>query len=258
MQGTDRGRFSCTTRIGNWFEEMVNEDEKMREFLEKKENGQLTIQRIRQNLATVTIPASQPDKYLRYGQPIRIVNGELHCSLACDPGDAENVDEGMYSATGCRTSELTARNVWVIRKLPAKKTDVLPPLSDDEQEDVVRYGDEFVISSTEYLDAKPYYLASHILDWSHFSRVAHKQIVYSTQKYSFACAWRVESIGNNSMMEKEGEPVPVGEFVFLKHSGTMAPLAAHEGQHLNDYGSEYELIANKIPGKKMIWAFQDH
>ena len=40
---------------------MVLEDEKMREFLEKKERGQLTIQRIRQNISAVDMSPAATD-----------------------------------------------------------------------------------------------------------------------------------------------------------------------------------------------------
>ena len=255
MQGTDRGRFSHSTRIGNWYEEMVNEEEKMRQFLEKKEKGLLTIQRIRQNLVSVQMPPPSEDGYLHFDKLIRIANADLQCTVACDPNDAENVDEGMYSATGCRTPEITARNVWILQKVNNKNDELLKSEEyDNSNESIVRYGDQFYISTTEYLDSKPFYLSSHLLDWSHYSRVAHKQIVFSTQKYSYKCVWRIESLGD-TMMEMEGEPVKIGDWIQLKHCSTGAPLAVHEGQHLNDYGSEYELIANKVQNKKMIWTF---
>lgn len=247
-----QNHYQPTTRIGNWYEEMVLEDEKMREFLEKKEKGTLTIQRIRQNLAAVHLPPGSPDGVLHYNTPVRIINGELSCYLSCDPGDAENVEEEMYSATGSRMEEITARNVWVLKKCNNNGKPI-----DPDCKDPVCYGDEFVISSTENLGDKPFYIASHHLDWSHFSRVSRKQLVYSTQKETYENMFRVESCGRDTMMEMEGEEVHIGEPVLIKHVSTNAPIAAQEATLLNDYGSEYELTAGKVVGKKIVWTFKD-
>lgn len=263
MQGTDRGRYSCKTRNGNWFEEMVLEDEKMREFLEKKERGELTIQRIRQNLSTVQMTPqtrgvdmeqNTNDGYLHYGQMIRIKNSELQCYVACDPGDAENADEGMYSSSGSRQSEPSARNVWILQKLE-DGDEFLPLPKDDGEDDLVRYGDKFALVTTDAIGAQPYYLASHAVDWSHFSRASRKQLVYSTQEKNFRCMWKIDSVGRDTSFDMEGEPVELGTPVFIKHCSTGSPLACRDVQILNDYGSEYELVAAREPGKKMIWTF---
>jgi hypothetical protein len=265
MQGTDRGRFSCKTRNGNWFEEMVLEDEKLREFLEKKERGQLTIQRIRQNLGTVemtgssgrgvTIDSSASDGFLHYGQMVRLRNRELACYLACDPGDAENPEEGLYSSTGSRQQEASARNVWVLLRVEDAAPFLPLPAGGAPDADRVRYGDKFVLSTTSAIGSQPFYLASTPLDWSHFSRVARKQLVFATQQKSSKCMWRIDSVGVDTSFDMEGEPVKIGAPVFVKHCSSGSPLAARDAQVLNDYGSEYELVAAREPGKRMMWQF---
>ncbi|OHT02863.1 hypothetical protein TRFO_06901 [Tritrichomonas foetus] len=258
MQGTDRGRFSCKTRNGNWFEESVLEDEKMREFLEKKEKGTLTIQRIRQNLATVEIPQERSgpsDSFLHYGQMVRIANGEMRCFVACDPGDEENREEGLYSCSGSPQMETTARNVWVLKRYEEQNPRDLLTLPADEDDDIVHYGDQFIISTTDAIGSSPFYLASTKTDWAHFSRASRKQLVYSTQNLDFKCVWKIDSVGKDSSFDMEGEPVELGQPLFIKHASTNSPLAVHDAQIFNDYGSEYELVAAREPGKKMIWRF---
>jgi hypothetical protein len=265
MQGTDRGRFSCKTRNGNWWEEMVLEDEKMREFLEKKEKGTLTIQRIRQNLGTVEMAGQErgvktddapSDGLLHYGKMVRVKNCELRCYLACDPGDAENAEEALFSSSGSRQEEASARNVWVLRKLNDGTDEFLPsPTGGAGDDDIVRYGDKFALSTTDAIAPQPFYLSSLPVDWSHFSRVSRKQLVFITQEKSFKGMWRIDSVARDSSFDLEGEPVRLGKPVFIKHCSTGSPLACHEAQILNDYGSEYELVAAREPGKKMIWRF---
>lgn len=254
MNGTDRGRYTCVTRVGNWWEEMVLEDEKMREFLEKKEMGTLTIQRIRQNLSNVNMPPPPQSKYLHYDQMIRIVNQELGSYLACDPGDVENEEEKMYSVSGSRQPEPTARNVWVLTRYE-KGNGFLPLPTEDEEDNVVHYGDEFYLQTTDAMGSEPYYLASYALDWAHFSRVSRKQLVYSTQEKSFRSIWRIESIGRDTAMDMDGEPVHLGDKIFIKHQSTGSPLACRDTTILNDYGSEYEVVGAREPGRRMIWAF---
>jgi hypothetical protein len=240
---------------------MVLEDEKLREFLDKKENGTLTIQRIRQNLGGVHLGSiaaaergvSSNDGQLHYGQAVRIRNVEFGCFLACDPGDAENAEEGLYSASGSRQPEPSARNVWYVQKLDEGE-DFLPLPADSEGDDVVRYGDKFALSTTEAIGSA-FYLASTPIDWAHFSRTSRKQLVYSTQQKNYKCAWRIDSIGRDTSFDLEGEPVALGTKVFIKHCSTGSPLACRESQVLNDYGSEHELVGAREPGKKMIWEF---
>lgn len=264
MQGTDRGRFSCKTRNGNWFEESVLEDEKMREFLEKKEKGTLTIQRIRQNLATVDISktidtsSESNDPYLHYGQMIRIANVEMKCFVACDPGDAENVEEGMFSCSGSQQIETTARNVWILKKYEENGRDLLTVAANEGEDDIVHYGDQFILSTTDAIGTNPFHLASTALDWSHFSRVSRKQLVYSTEKLDFHCVWKIDSVGRDTSFDMEGEPVELDKPVLIRHGGTNSPLAVRDAQVFNDYGSEYELVAAREPGRKMIWLFTKH
>jgi hypothetical protein len=261
MQGTDRGRYSCRTRNGNWFEEMVLEDEKLRDFLEKKERGQLTIQRIRQNLGTVEMTRSSgvtqadvpSDGLLHYGKMVRIRNCEHPCCVACDPGDAENPEEGLYSSTGTRQQEASARNVWILKRVEGGQEFLPAPGAADD--DIVRYGDKFLLTTTDAIGAQPWFLASTPLDWSHFSRVSHKQMVYVIREKSFKGMWQIDSVGRDTSFDMEGEPVRLGAQVFIKHSMSGSPLACHDAQVLNDYGSEFELVASREPGKRMIWKF---
>ena len=253
MQGTDRGRYDCRTRNGNWFEESVLEGEKLREFLEKKERGELTIQRIRQNLVPINLVLERGDGNLHYGQMVKIVNDQLDCNVCCDPGDAENKDEQIYAATGGRTPNATARNVWVLRKF--EEHTILPSAVSDDDDTVVRYGDKFYLETTEHIGSEKFYLASMALDWTHFSRVSRKQLVYSTPKESYAAVWTIGTIERDADPEYEGEPVNLNTPVFIKHCQTCAPLSAHEVSYFNDYGNEYELIAGRLPGKCMVWHF---
>jgi hypothetical protein len=236
---------------------MVLEDEKMREFLEKKERGQLTIQRIRQNLGTVEMSRSADDGpqdgLLHYGKMIRIQNQEHPCSVACDPGDAENAEEGLYSSSGSRQQEASARNVWIL--LRVEGADDFLPTPGAADDDIVRYGDKFIISTTEAIGTRPWFLASTPLDWSHFSRASHKQMVYVTQHKDFKCMWRIDSVGRDTSFDMEGEPVKLRARVFIKHQMSGSPLACRDSQVLNDYGSEFELVAAREPGKSMIWTF---
>jgi hypothetical protein len=67
--------------------------------------------------------------------------------------------------------------------------------------------------------------------------------------------WRIDSVGKDTSFDMEGEAVKLGKSVFIKHSLSGSPLAARDSQLLNDYGSEFELVAAREPGKRMIWRF---
>jgi hypothetical protein len=67
--------------------------------------------------------------------------------------------------------------------------------------------------------------------------------------------WRIDSVGKDTSFDMEGETVKLGTKVFIKHCLSGSPLAARDSQVLNDYGSEFELVAAREPGKRMIWRF---
>ncbi|KAH0791195.1 cilia- and flagella-associated protein [Histomonas meleagridis] len=256
MQGTDRGRYSCRTLNGNWYEESVREDEKIREFLEKKERGELLIQTIGQNTTTVKMvkPEEMPkDGYLHFGMMVRIKNDELGCFVACDPSDLENEEEKLYSCTGSKQSDFLARNVWILKKF--EENDFLQLPEDEGEEDIVHYGDKFYLSTTDQIGSSPFYLASTQSDFMHYSRISRKQMIYSTQQESYKCTWRICCLNPNDDFDMEGEPVKINSPVIIKHNQTGSPLAVRDCQILNDYGSEYELVGAREPGRKMVWRF---
>jgi hypothetical protein len=133
--------------------------------------------------------------------------------------------------------------------------DFLPLPSSGGGEDLVRYGDRFVLVTTEAIRAQPYHLASTTPVWSHFSRVSDKQYLFTTQQKSSKCMWTIGSVGKDTSFDMEGEAVKLGTKVFIKHCLSGSPLAARYSQVLNDYGSEFELVAARELGKKMIWRF---
>jgi hypothetical protein len=80
-------------------------------------------------------------------------------------------------------------------------------------------------------------------------------MVYVTQQKSFKCMWWIDSVGRDTSFDMKGRPVKLGTSVFLKHAMTGSPLACRDAQVLNDYGSEFEVVASREAGKRMIWQF---
>nr|AGM32113.1 hypothetical protein [Coptotermes formosanus] len=226
--------------VGNWYEDLVLQDEKLRAFLERKERGGLTIQKIRQNLASIRVTPQPAGTGVKYGEPLFIQNVGTSLYLSCDPFDPENIEEQLYTATATAEREPTSRNVWIVQN------------AQGPFEGLVKFGDIVTLQTT---GPNPFYLGSQAKDWKHESRISRKTMIYSSQKEHVFNNWIVLPLGKFALDDWEGEDVQFGDKFMLHHVSTNLPLCVSNCEIVNDYGKERELIGEKIATYQIVWTF---
>eukprot|EP00002_Diphylleia_rotans_P040572 TRINITY_DN9654_c0_g1_i1.p1 TRINITY_DN9654_c0_g1~~TRINITY_DN9654_c0_g1_i1.p1 ORF type:complete len:205 (+),score=48.64 TRINITY_DN9654_c0_g1_i1:57-671(+) len=193
---------------GNWFEELEYKREEIRNYLEKKERGQLeTVKKsLHKSLLNPTkLEPNHSDNYVRYDETVLILNQASEGCLATnilDPCPAPLKD--MYNVT---TTSLhmfpCVRNCWRLKRRGA-----------GSNSDVLRYEDEFMIVTTEKLVEYPFYLTSLKGDITSVSKVSRNQLVAIEHNSTSNTIWRIQHPDPSKRLNAYQQPVEVCECTF--------------------------------------------
>ncbi|XP_032197825.1 cilia- and flagella-associated protein 161 [Mustela erminea] len=239
-------------RMGNWNEDIYLEEERMKDFLEKREKGQLLIQRnrrLKENLLRPMQLSITEDGYLRCGYKVMLVNpdypeteadlvlgGDLSLCMTLDeikspPSDQLEVPCGLSAA---QTKIPVGRNTFII-------------LSADRNAmgQVLRYGQNFCLATTGGFEDRMLYLSSDHRTLLRSSKRSWLQEVYLTDEASYLNCWQAAFLDPQFRLEYEGSPVPANAKIILNHSQTNRGLAAHRHLFLSGrFGKEVEVAAH--------------
>ncbi|XP_004763694.2 cilia- and flagella-associated protein 161 [Mustela putorius furo] len=239
-------------RMGNWNEDIYLEEERMKDFLEKREKGQLLIQRnrrLKENLLRPMQLSITEDGYLRCGYKVMLVNpdypetdadlvlgGDLSLCMALDeikspPSDQLEVPCGLSAA---KTKIPVGRNTFII--LSADRT---------AMGQVLTYGQNFCLATTGGFEDRMLYLSSDHRTLLRSSKRSWLQEVYLTDEASYLNCWQAAFLDPQFRLEYEGSPVPANAKIILNHSQTNRGLAAHRHLFLSGrFGKEVEVAAH--------------
>ncbi|XP_022367016.1 cilia- and flagella-associated protein 161 [Enhydra lutris kenyoni] len=239
-------------RMGNWNEDIYLEEERMKDFLEKREKGQLLIQRnrrLKENLLRPMQLSITEDGYLRCGDKVMLVNpdypeteadlvlgGDLSLCMTLDEiksplSDQLEVPCGLSAA---RTKIPVGRNTFII-------------LSADRNAmgQVLRYGQNFCLATTGGFEDRMLYLSSDHRTLLRSSKRSWLQEVYLTDEASYLNCWQAAFLDPQLRLECEGCPVLANAKIILNHSQTNRGLAAHRHLFLSGcFGKEVEVAAH--------------
>ncbi|KAI5764896.1 CFAP161-like protein [Gulo gulo luscus] len=239
-------------RPGGWEEDICLEEERVKDFLEKREKGQLLIQRnrrLKENLLRPMQLSVTEDGYLRCGDKVMLVNpdypeteadlvlgGDLSLCMTLDEiksplSDQLEVPCGLSAA---QTKIPVGRNTFII-------------LSADRNAmgQVLRYGQNFCLATTGGFEDRMLYLSSDHRTLLRSSKRSWLQEVYLTDEASYLNCWRAAFPDPQLRLEYEGFPVPANAKIILNHSQTNRGLAAHRHLFLSGrFGKEVEVAAH--------------
>lgn len=241
--------------MGNWNEEVFLEEERMRDFLEKREKGELLIQRnrrLKKNLLRPMELSVSQDGFVHYGDKVILVNpdhargdetgmfleGDLCLCVSPDEVKAQLCDElempcGMSAA---QTTVPTGRNTFTV-------------LSDSTDRNavgqVLRYGQSFCLGIAAGLECKTLYLSSDHRTLLKSSKKSWLQEVTLTDENSYLNCWQATFLDPQLRLEYEGFPVRANEKLILYHCHTNRALAVHRHLPLRTYfGKEVEVAVH--------------
>ncbi|KAI1889712.1 hypothetical protein AGOR_G00165770 [Albula goreensis] len=247
--------YNSRVHIGNWREDISLEEDSLKDFLERRERGELTFQKLgllKQNILKQVDLSASTDGWLHFGDTVMLVNPGWERrynlrDLQKTPQDAAALSinaniNGLNPNTpiaapcdvsGTRTLEPNARTAFVITSVDGS------PVGE-----TVRYSQSFALRTTEGF-AGGLYLSSEIRTLQKNAKKSRLQEVTLTDEPSFLTQWQVLYFDPQERLEYEGLPVPVNQKVIIAHCKTNQCLAVLGNYILwTSYGKEYEVVAH--------------
>lgn len=227
--------YNPQVRVGNWNEDVCLEEDLMKDFLERKDNGTLLIQKkekLRETYLSEVELTQSKDGYIHFGDIVMLMNqGPAAGQERVLAIYAEDKINGGLSASDSLAP--CSRNTFTIRPVDEGITDG----------ENLKYGQKFKLESI----ASP----NHFLNSEHTRLVAGgrsctRQTVFLCSSESSKSHWVIESYDPLMRLEFEDGPVPHGTSLIIKHGLTGQCLCAEDKTQRTPFGLEKEVNAATI------------
>jgi hypothetical protein len=269
QQLVDAGRYAPATRIGNWNEDLMLEEARLKEFQLRKAQGSLLAthklkhdflhQAAPRTLATGSTP-------IRLNDAVGIRHLESNGQLACNVfEETPSIGSGEFIVTvATAVPHAVARNTFRLLS-PASLKDAQASgrsLDLSTPGGPLRYGEPFVIMCNEALLVDdqsvllkpPLFLKTGLKTERSMSPITYNQRVWLGQDADSAALWiceRADLSGTDRFLAAGGD-VAAGDRIAIVHKMTGQPLFAESGnKQPTDFGVELEAcsLAAKTAGK---------
>ncbi|XP_054476720.1 cilia- and flagella-associated protein 161 [Anoplopoma fimbria] len=238
--------YRTNVRIGNWNEDLRLEEDAKKEYLEKKERGELFAQKVdflKQNILSPVNLTVTTDGNLHFGNVVMLVNmgGEKReCSAVSINADINGLKKipspciqapcGVSAGRGIQACLRTAFIITSVDGSPEGST--------------LRYEQSFALKTTSGF-AGGLYLTSDLQSFQKCAKMSRLQEVNLDDGGSFLSWWKIVHFDPQERLEYEGQPVPADVSVLIIHCKTNQALAVL-GHHVlwTTYDKEYELTAH--------------
>ncbi|XP_068953645.1 cilia- and flagella-associated protein 161 [Petaurus breviceps papuanus] len=247
-----RKNYRTCVRMGNWNEDIFLEEEMMKDFLEKRDKGQLLIQRNRiliANLLKQTKLSVTADGFIHYGDNVLVINPDCE-----DPyGDHAVFGRLALSVTPEEMKTHLSNDIEVPCEVTAmhgtkpigRNTFIILSLDGNALGEPMRYGQNFGLATTAGFDNKMLYLGSDHKTMMKAAKKSWLQDVYLTDEFTYLTCWQATYIDPELRLEYEGLPVPANTKIVIKHCHTNQALAANRKYSLRTYfGKECEVACH--------------
>ncbi|KAF4688733.1 hypothetical protein FOZ60_002475 [Perkinsus olseni] len=233
-------RYKPTCRIGNWCEEVELNDLRMKEYVSKKEAGDLLVISKQLMLERALQPSVAKlrgnDGTLRNGDTVMLRNAASECFLS---GNAEERIPGRkstaYAVTTGPNATPCVRNVFAVELVNS---------DDKNAEEPVRYGDEVRLRLRGFIPDSDCYLYSEMVSALAASKCSRKQEVGALDKPAGNTRWQILHPDGKMRFETEGEPIKADQPVVIKHLSSGSYLASDKIKQMNIFGAENEVHAH--------------
>jgi len=227
--------YSYNVRIGNWNEEKELQELRMKEYLHRKEKGQLLVHTVQQHLNTslqeVPLSYSQ-DGFIHIGDEIMMYSVQTEGVLSVDCSDKlTSSDQGFAVTSSTLTQAHVARNVFVIEGYG----------NNVQKGDILKLGQPFRMRINPALMSEGFYLQSQPMSASCCSKVTRNQEVGVVKINSYDNVWVCQFKDYSKRFEMEGQPVPANAEILVVHAGTKNALSSDKIPYHNDFGQEFEV-----------------
>ncbi|XP_013858971.1 cilia- and flagella-associated protein 161 [Austrofundulus limnaeus] len=239
---------NCRSKVktGNWREDQYLEEIKIKEYLEKKERGELTAQKVdllKQNILKPVNLSVTNDGYLHFGDVVMLVNvggGNRESSVVCVNSDINRLTnvpslgiQAPCPVSAGRGAQPCPRNAFIITSVDGSPEGA-----------TLHFEQSFALKTTSGF-TRGLYLTSDLKSFQKCAKMSRLQEVYLDDSDCFLTWWKVVHFDPQERLEYEGLPVTANMKVLILHCKTNQALAVL-GNHLlwTMYGQEYEVTAH--------------
>lgn len=248
--------YNPSVRVGNWNEDTCLEEDMVKDFLDKKDKGELLIQKASQLRSTILKPTELSvtvDGFVHFGDQVVIMNEAADDQVRTQPGveprqaNALSVNmsetkmheamkfEGTCSASSSRTTNPCVRNTFVIT--PAK--DGIPPGT------LLTYGQHFRLCTLPGAGGNLVMQSDRVSFHSSAEKSRKQKISFVDEVQSpYLTEWRILCFNPQLRMESEGLPVPANQKIVFNHCKTNEDICVMSNMSVRTpFGREYEIVA---------------
>jgi len=249
--------YNPKVRVGNWNEDICLEEDKVKDFLDKKARGELQTQKSSNLLATIlkkTDLETDFDGYLHFGDKVCIHNPSSDSVLAAYMSQSKAHEatciEGPCDVSGAKSPNPCMRNVFQITSV-----------NDAREADVLMYGQDFCLKTLPGAGGA-LTLQSDCKSFMKSAKKSREQAVWLSDEVSYHSYWKCLCFDPQMRLETEGTPVPANALLLISHCKTNRNLAAMTDYTFRTpFGREHEIAtvtklnSHKAEDKINHWQF---
>ncbi|KAM4733793.1 cilia- and flagella-associated protein 161 isoform 2-T2 [Anableps anableps] len=229
-------------KTGNWKEDLLFAENAMQEYFEKKERGELLVQKVDFLKRNILEPLSViNDGLLHFGDVVMLVNvgGENRdnsaVSINADVNSLTKTPSGIQTPCGVsaeRCIQSCVRTAFIITSVDGSP-----------EGSTLHFDQTFALRTCGF--ARGLYLTSDLQGFHKRAKMSGLQEVYLDNCTYFLSWWKIAHLDPQERLEYEGQPVPANEKVLIIHCKTNQALAVLGDRLLwTAYGKEYEVTAH--------------
>ncbi|KAM5171358.1 cilia- and flagella-associated protein 161 isoform 1-T2 [Mantella aurantiaca] len=259
--------FSPSVRIGNWDADVSLEEDILKDFLEKREKGELLVQKtshLKKNILQKADLSISKNGFLHFGDVVMLLNPENSQQSLSNPSPvygnytlSANPDESALhlkshlaapcGISGCSNVKPCARSAFIITSVDGSGYG-----------EPLHYGQNFALRTTDGFMGQ-LYLTSDQKTFLKSSKKSHLQEVSLTDQPSYETCWQLVYLDPQMRMENEGFPVPANTKVLIVHSKTNRCLAVLRKYILwTLFGKECEVTAHTYLNSHKVEENENH
>jgi len=236
QQLTGGPKYQHRVRIGNWSEDLELEEIKLKDYLKKKETGSLIVNQKQKQLEESLFQADltpTADGALRFGCRVMLFNHQSKGFLAANPYETVTKAHEAFVLTTSPNGQACVRNVFEL---------VRGSQNDGFNDDVVHYGQDFRLVLAPFSDIKaPCYMHSELVTALAAAKYSRHQEVSVIAAPTGETLFQILYPDTATRFEMEGEAVPAGSPLTMRHVQTGSFLASDEIPYQNLFGTEFEV-----------------
>jgi len=233
--------YNPSVRVGNWNEDLCLEEDLLKDFIEKKESGELLIYKATNLLSKILQPVelnSAKNGRICFGDKICLYNPLNGENLSINMSDSQLHEKDQVTGPcGVATSKILNscyRNTFVVTSCDGS----------NEAGDYLTYGQHFLLTTLLGIGGD-LNLTSDVATFIQNAKKSRLQEVSLTPTLSYLSHWQILHLDPQQRFETEGSPVVANQRIMVNHCKTNQRLCSLPSfSFRTTFGREHEVVAH--------------